>query len=464
MPDRTLYYGADATDAAYASGDTDPAGGGRFKIVEDANGGTILLEWDPAANSGSGGFVSRGPIDLSGNDIQNAGAVDADSVSTGKQNNNEINLTRLVENGTYADIHDAMANEPPNHPQGTRFMIEPGDYTVSSGPYQITHNNAEYAAYGGVHPWADSVDNSAPVHITLDGAAIGANPAFEFGDGVSRCYGNQFNGIAWEATGTQDVWAAWNGVDQSSLVFDFEFNGCFWEGFTGPVNNHANLALNFANSYYRCGWTNIDAKVQFGNQADLRVCTNTNHNTTGPAMMVPNLGTVWAHTIKGDRTKQPGIELGDYVVAQFKNAEGGSNTGEQSMVLCTANTQAKILPSHISRCRTQIQADNGGLISMGPHTDGGTTTEEVRLTGANNDHNATFLKLESVLNLNNLNGGVFTGRIFDTKEHDNLSASDVSGAHGFIGHDINRGGTGNTALILTQYNGAVQYIDVTGQL
>jgi hypothetical protein len=74
--ERRLNWGADATDAQYRTGDD--TANNRFIIVEDLDGGTVLLEYDETA----GEFVSRGPVNMSGNDITNAGAIDAQSLST----------------------------------------------------------------------------------------------------------------------------------------------------------------------------------------------------------------------------------------------------------------------------------------------------------------------------------------------------------------------------------------------
>lgn len=78
MPERDIYFGADATDAQFRTGD-DPAED-RFVVAEDTDSGTILLEWDDAV----GEWVSRGPVNMSGNDVTNVGALDATSITTDK--------------------------------------------------------------------------------------------------------------------------------------------------------------------------------------------------------------------------------------------------------------------------------------------------------------------------------------------------------------------------------------------
>jgi len=73
--DRTINWGDDAADARYRTQDTSSTGGD-FVLAEDLDGGTVLLEYDYSASE----WVSRGPVNLSGNDITNAGSITADSL------------------------------------------------------------------------------------------------------------------------------------------------------------------------------------------------------------------------------------------------------------------------------------------------------------------------------------------------------------------------------------------------
>jgi len=74
--ERRLNWGADATDAQYRTGDD--AANNRFVLAEDLDGGTILLEYDETASE----WVSRGPVNLSGNDVSNVGTLSATAVNT----------------------------------------------------------------------------------------------------------------------------------------------------------------------------------------------------------------------------------------------------------------------------------------------------------------------------------------------------------------------------------------------
>lgn len=78
MPDRQIDYGEDATDATYRSGDAGgTTGGGNFVVAEDLDAGTVLLEYDQTANE----WVSRGPVNLSGNDLAGVGDAGVSSVT-----------------------------------------------------------------------------------------------------------------------------------------------------------------------------------------------------------------------------------------------------------------------------------------------------------------------------------------------------------------------------------------------
>lgn len=93
--ERTLNWGADATDAQYRTGDDDAEN--RFVLVEDTDGGTILLEYDETASE----WVSRGPVNMSGNDVSNVGtltadAVDVDALNYGIENGSVISGNRSL--------------------------------------------------------------------------------------------------------------------------------------------------------------------------------------------------------------------------------------------------------------------------------------------------------------------------------------------------------------------------------
>lgn len=85
MVDRLINWGDDATDARYQTRDSDPTGGD-FVVVNDTTGGGQLLIWDYSA----GEWVYGGPVNMSGNDITNAGAISATSLGA-----DETDITNL---------------------------------------------------------------------------------------------------------------------------------------------------------------------------------------------------------------------------------------------------------------------------------------------------------------------------------------------------------------------------------
>jgi len=76
MAERTLNWGPDEATAQYQTGEDQATG--NFVVAEDTTGGTILLEYDEGASE----WVSRGPVNMSGNDISNVGTLSATAVDT----------------------------------------------------------------------------------------------------------------------------------------------------------------------------------------------------------------------------------------------------------------------------------------------------------------------------------------------------------------------------------------------
>ena len=79
MPQRTIDWGGD--NSPYET-HFDRDDSGRLVVAEDTSGGTVLLEYDESADGGAGGWISRGPVDLSGNDVTGVGSLTTDSVET----------------------------------------------------------------------------------------------------------------------------------------------------------------------------------------------------------------------------------------------------------------------------------------------------------------------------------------------------------------------------------------------
>jgi hypothetical protein len=72
--EREINFGADATDAQWRIADDSTSG--NFVLAEDLDGSTVLLEYDTTNNE----WVSRGPVNLGGNNLTTTGTVDAGTV------------------------------------------------------------------------------------------------------------------------------------------------------------------------------------------------------------------------------------------------------------------------------------------------------------------------------------------------------------------------------------------------
>jgi len=88
MPERTINWGPDEATAQYQTGEDQATG--NFVVANDTDGGTILLEYDETA----GEWVSRGPVNMSGNDVSNVGTLSATAVDTDEAliNSNQLYL------------------------------------------------------------------------------------------------------------------------------------------------------------------------------------------------------------------------------------------------------------------------------------------------------------------------------------------------------------------------------------
>jgi hypothetical protein len=76
MPEREILYGPDVATADFATRvDTDD--NNRAKLLETADGATVLLEWDGAA----GEWVYGGPVNMDGEDITNVGSISTEDLS-----------------------------------------------------------------------------------------------------------------------------------------------------------------------------------------------------------------------------------------------------------------------------------------------------------------------------------------------------------------------------------------------
>ena len=107
MPDRTINWGDDATEASYQTQDTDAVnGGGTFVVVRDLGTDTIRLAWDPTGGSGgTGALITGGPLAMGGDAIENAGNIDigGTDVATVADLNDTIDLIQVADADSLPD-------------------------------------------------------------------------------------------------------------------------------------------------------------------------------------------------------------------------------------------------------------------------------------------------------------------------------------------------------------------------
>ena len=86
MSDRTINFGESETEATYQIQDTDSTGGGNFVVAKDTNANTVLLQYDPAADT----WEYAGDVDMNGGNVSGVGSLTADSVNTEEANISKV--------------------------------------------------------------------------------------------------------------------------------------------------------------------------------------------------------------------------------------------------------------------------------------------------------------------------------------------------------------------------------------
>lgn len=144
MPDKTINFGEPGSGARYRTRDDDPTGGGDYVVAEtlDASGNPVdvLLRYDDTADE----WVSGGPVNMSGNDVTNVGALDADSLSAGDLTGTYPGQVRAFAGGDVVYSADPTTTTDPIRAardaissatsQGGTICIPPGPNLVEESP------------------------------------------------------------------------------------------------------------------------------------------------------------------------------------------------------------------------------------------------------------------------------------------------------------------------------------------
>jgi len=177
MPDRTINFGDDAADARYRIQDTSSTGGD-FVVAEDLDGGTVLLEYDYSASE----WVSRGPVNLDGNDITNAGSITADTLeadSAGVGGQDKINYwppvrTQIDELDTTSpatSYSSLTLSGPPSDATHALIEIEAeGDGTSDDAEFEIREAGTTFRTINKAF-WSENADftlQEAPLQTPID--------------------------------------------------------------------------------------------------------------------------------------------------------------------------------------------------------------------------------------------------------------------------------------------------------
>jgi len=113
MPDRTINFGENESEATYQIQDTDgAAGGGNFVIAKDTNANTVLLQYNPSTDA----WEYAGDVDMGGGDIMNANAIESTTVDSDAVGTPTIIDT---EDGTNYDVGDQLVGFGDSNGDGT---------------------------------------------------------------------------------------------------------------------------------------------------------------------------------------------------------------------------------------------------------------------------------------------------------------------------------------------------------
>ena len=99
MSDRTINFGESETEATYQIQDTDSTGGGNFVVAKDTNANTVLLQYDPGADT----WEYAGDVDMNGGNVSGVGTLTAESVNTEEADIGRVSASNLSVDQDNAD-------------------------------------------------------------------------------------------------------------------------------------------------------------------------------------------------------------------------------------------------------------------------------------------------------------------------------------------------------------------------
>lgn len=308
-------------------------------------------------------------------------------------NDNEVNLTRLVENGTYSDIADAIANEPPTNSTGTRHVIEPGSYTVGSG-YQLDYSNREIVAYGSAQKWNVTHGTTEyPVEIKQqDGEA---EAIFVVPDNATQYYGVTFRGIDFKPVTGGGAHGAFRfgATTSGGLNRDFRFIDCSFRQFGGPGIETDNNTQNYDMSFVRCRFQKVGAQLTLGKQTFLGNCyiLSKNPAVDTPMISIADKSQVVGMILSCSSGSDHGLRVRGGCYIHMKNAEGtGTPSGNAAIIVDDSGLGVTSISGLIDNWDHGVRIDSGPINAVGWHMVN-IGTYKFNFQGGNNSHNGTYV-------------------------------------------------------------------------
>lgn len=282
MAERTLNFGADATDAKYQIEDSgDP---GDFVLARDTDGSVVLLQWNDTA----GAWEYGGPVDLDGNDLTDAGTTvydaSADTVGDGTTSadhtsieSDHINTDRYIEPGDgdpFSIINTYISNNAQN---AYKFVLSPGEFatTTTLNVGEAVTNLVNFTpvfieGYGGQE---DATDGTY-----VDCSGLGAaTPAIYANGSTPKNY------VHLKDFALSDTELSSYAIEADSGLSNWVVDGMAFDGFDVQIRTHAQVTRSELHDVFSrdgqfihashdvggaAGWNVIDTRgLQFQNNA-----------------------------------------------------------------------------------------------------------------------------------------------------------------------------------------------------
>jgi hypothetical protein len=385
-----------------------------------------------------------------------------DNVRLARQNDNAVNLTRLVNNGTYSDIGDAIANEPANNAAGTVHVIEPGTYTVSS-TYRITYDNAVIRVAGGSRGRTFNA-SASPTAVTIEAAT---SRLFNVADKANDtdCRGVSFEGITFRPDSANSRSEAFFfDVDSSGFAQEVEFHDCQFREWGGPGIDVANQLWWFGGAHYGCAFDRPQDTMVFGNQQSFFDCRFTADDQTSGAVGF-ELGapaSVFGGEVVVGSNGQTGLKVGGNSVIMPNNVEGDGSAGSVGIEVNGTAGDPTAVATYIHDWETGVYSSQGSIHGFNSFVS--ISGDLYDLDGGNNDHNGTFLYGDLPPASVRVASDTNLLTIKDAKPRNGLTKSNIPA--GYEGYDTSPGYTtnNNPALIYgpnSYLNPAVRVVEFT---